>query len=160
MIYQQKNSIRLNCVSQDFLFASQKSSIPFVAIFFKNFPKVFMDKETGLLWANLEMFPYKISKFGSSDYTLSEIEKVIEDYNFDIGEFRLPTYSEIRKAVKNRTFPFDEKNSGCINIKGASYWWCLYNNQKVSKDITDYGENNSYYTSAGYLLLCSQKHSM
>ena len=49
--------------------------------FFKNKPKVLMDKLTGILWANLDYFPYKnpkesISKF----YSTNEAVNLLKNY--------------------------------------------------------------------------------
>ena len=71
--------------------------------FFKNKPKVLMDKTTGLLWANLNYFPYSSN---GNYYSPSSIEKVINNFDFETEGFRVPTPYELWDMIYDKTFPF------------------------------------------------------
>ena len=72
--------------------------------FFKNKSKVLMDKTTGLLWANLNYFPY-IGSNGNY-YALSSVEGVINNFDFETEGFKVPTPYELWDMIYDKTFPF------------------------------------------------------
>ncbi|OON96376.1 MAG: hypothetical protein ATN32_06445 [Candidatus Epulonipiscium fishelsonii] len=77
--------------------------------FFKNKLRVSMDKSTGLLWANLNYFPYKSQNgYNLNGYNFTEAQNTVKEYYFDgIKGFRLPMSTEIEK-IMGETFPFRE----------------------------------------------------
>lgn len=89
--------------------------------FFKNKPKVLMDKETGLLWANLGYFPY--CKENNSCYNKEEANEIVNNLVLDgYNNWRIPTSNEIIKMINDKTFPFQEGEG--YNIKRSQYWFC------------------------------------
>lgn len=90
--------------------------------FFKNNTKILLDRNTGLLWANLEYFPYYNN---GSSYSYSDGCTRVENYKDDtIDTWRLPTYEEMKEMIQDKTFPF--QNGGNYRIKNLDYW--LYDN--------------------------------
>lgn len=98
--------------------------------FFENKSKVLMDKLTGILWANLDYFPYKnpkekISKF----YSTNEAVNLLKNYQIDnFFNWVIPNLKEIKKIVIDKSFPFCSGSAYCI--KNNYYWIC-----------NDYGKN-------------------
>lgn len=87
--------------------------------FFKNKEKVLLDKETGLLWANLEYFPYKAT---GDRYDLTTANKLVKEFNGDgIDTWRLPSYEELKEITLKKTFPFQY---GSARIKNLHPWFC------------------------------------
>lgn len=83
--------------------------------FFKNNTKILLDINTGLLWANLEYFPYNTNE---SWYNWDFAIQLIENYKDDtIDTWRVPTYEEMKEMVLNQTFPFQEESNN--RIKGV-----------------------------------------
>lgn len=90
--------------------------------FFKNNTKILLDRNTGLLWANLEYFPYYNN---GRSYSYSDGCTRVENYKDDtIDTWRLPTYEEMKEMIQDKTFPF--QNGGNYRIKNLDYW--LYDN--------------------------------
>lgn len=106
--------------------------------FFKNKPKVLMDKETGLLWANLDYFKYYVEggdsvnnrgKYNNNDAKYIVNTLSLDDYN----NWQIPTLEEFIKMIKDKTFPFKEGNN--YSIKKCEYWVCSdYNDSKIGLD--------------------------
>ena len=92
--------------------------------FFENKPKVLMDKNTGILWANLDYFPYKnpkekISKF----YSMNEAINLLKNYQIDnFFYWNIPSIKEIHDIVIDKSFPFCAGSAYCI--KNNFYWIC------------------------------------
>ena len=76
--------------------------------FFRNNQYILMDKDTGLLWANLYYFDYQGGTIGNFD----EVSR--------ITGWQLPPDYEMRTLVYDRTFPFCEGRS--YRIKDKDYW--------------------------------------
>ena len=51
--------------------------------FFKNKTKILLDRDTGLLWANLNYFPYD----QYNTHSTSGVNSFIEAYNFEFSDF-------------------------------------------------------------------------
>lgn len=74
--------------------------------FFKNKQHILMDKTTGILWANLDYFPYKQ---GSNDgyYSLDEAKSLLDNYSVDgIDDWQIPTLEVFKQMIYDKTFPF------------------------------------------------------
>ena len=76
--------------------------------FFRNNQYILMDKDTGLLWANLYYFDYQGGTIGNFDEVSG------------ITGWGLPTADEMKKLVSGVTFPFCEGRS--YRIKDKDYW--------------------------------------
>lgn len=90
---------------------------------FKDKPKVLFDRDTALLWADLNYFPYK--KDGNDIYSsLEEARKLVEARDIE-GYFgwRLPTFKEICFIVDDHSFPFMEGSTD--QIKHNQWWHAL-----------------------------------
>lgn len=122
--------------------------------YFKNKPKVLMDKSTGLLWANLDYFPYRKNNL-TSPYPLSDVNKVISGFNFDgITGFGMPDCYELWNMASAKDFPFS--NSCNARIKEIDYWAVDHNGIKCSKDLDDDGALSDISTSRDASILpCS-----
>lgn len=89
--------------------------------FFKNKPKILMDKLTGILWANLNYFPYN-KKYDSSSSKPFLNNYIIDDYS----KWEIPNIDELKYITIDKTFPFQENNN--IRIKNESKWMYCNNN--------------------------------
>lgn len=88
--------------------------------FFKNKPEVFFDRETGLLWANLDYFPYcpeDCSYYSNRDDALQAVKAFKGD---GYRNWRLPSQSELIKMIDDCTFPFYAGYSHCIKSSEAN----------------------------------------
>ena len=73
--------------------------------FFKNKTKVLMDRNTGLLWANLKYFKQDNGNVFCFDY--NDTITLINGYDFDgFSGFRVPEDYELRDAIYDKTMPF------------------------------------------------------
>ena len=123
--------------------------------FFKNKPKVLMDKLSGLLWANLDYFPYKKNENRDS-YDISELDSVINNYDFDgIKGFRVPTPRELWNMIRDKSFIFKSGNNW--RIKDNYYWAVNYNGNYRGKDLDHEGETNYINSSLQAVIPCSSK---
>lgn len=121
--------------------------------FFKNKTKVLMDRNTGLLWANLDYFPYGKSE-NNAEYSLSEVQTVISDYDFEeISGFRIPDCYEFWNMIEDKTFPFYTGN--CWKIKNKRYWAVTYNGNVRSKNTEFSGATNGLGGQDSFVLPCS-----
>lgn len=107
--------------------------------FFKNKQHILMDKTTGILWANLDYFPYAE---GSDNgwYKLDEAKTLVNNYSVDgINDWQIPTLEVFKHMFYDKTFPFTTDYS----IKGISCWfsnidnWSYYAIQINGNDITN-----------------------
>lgn len=115
--------------------------------FFKNKTKILMDRDTGLLWANLDYFPY------NKTYSSSEIDEVINNYNFDTTGFRLPSCFELWDMICDKSFPYQEGRDWYI--KGQRCWYSTYSGRIYNKCLDYSGANSGLYGDDAHLLPCS-----
>lgn len=121
--------------------------------FFKNKPKVLMDKNTGLLWANLNYFPY-CKEDGAYSCNFNECHELMNDLNLDkFRDWRVPTNYEFWDMIEDKTFPFQEGDSWCI--KNYSIWFVNYNSNIRGKYLYAQGANNDIGNYNSYLLPCN-----
>lgn len=89
--------------------------------FFKNKPKVLMDKFTGILWTNLDYFKYKKGENGA--YSTSGCEQIVKETKLDGYKiWELPTFEDFKYMIKDKTFPF--KKGEYYYIMDYRYWYC------------------------------------
>lgn len=117
--------------------------------FFKNKPHILMDKTTGILWANLDYFPYK--KENDAGYTLDEAKSLVNNYSINnINDWQIPTLEVFKNMIYDKTFPFQQGRNW--RIKEKDYWCCNINNW--SKNIIDL-DNWEAYSGTSWILPCS-----
>lgn len=113
--------------------------------FFKNKQHILMDKTTGILWANLDYFPY------NQRYELDEAKRLVNNYSVDgIDDWQIPTLEVFKHMIYDKTFPFQQGDYW--RIKNFEYWNCYINNSSRYIICLDHwGE----YTGTSYVLPCS-----
>ena len=125
--------------------------------FFKNKKTVLFDKNSGLLWANLNYFPYGV-KQGDGNYNCykwddidyqdwkEKIEEIIAAFDFEeVTGFRIPDAYELWNAISDKSIPFRESrnsNSSYYNLKKIDYWFVMYQNELNTKDTDNSGATN------------------
>lgn len=119
--------------------------------FFKNKPHILMDKTTGILWANLDYFPYKKEQENNAWYNIDEAKSLVNNYSIDgIDDWQIPTLEVFKQMVYDKTFPFQQGNNW--RIKKVFSWHCNINNWSNNKvDLDDW----NVYSSEAYILPCS-----
>lgn len=109
--------------------------------FFKNKPGVLMDRDTGILWPNLDYF--NTMKNENTFFTLEEANKNVEELEIEgYKGWKIPNKNQIIKMIDDKTFPFQQGWGHGIN--DYYYWFCFdeNNNRKI------YLDNYSMYDSA------------
>lgn len=104
--------------------------------FFKNKPKVLMDRETGLLWPNLDYFE-GIKEKSVYDPLEKEAEKILRELKIDgYNEWKIPSKNQIIKMVDDKSFPFQTEN---YYINNHRYLFCSdEDNNKRSISLETY----------------------
>lgn len=103
--------------------------------FFKNKQKVFMDRNTGILWANLDYYPYNV------EYSAGAIEEAIMKFaeNNDTGfkKWRLPEFDEFCCIMNDKEFPFmkctkiDVVRGGFMSQLGSIIYWFVFRRKEL-----------------------------
>lgn len=103
--------------------------------FFKNKQKVFMDRNTGILWANLDYYPYNV------EYSAGAIEEAIMKFaeNNDTGfkKWRLPEFDEFCCIMNDKEFPFmkctkiDVVRGGFMSKLGSIIYWFVFRRKEL-----------------------------
>lgn len=97
--------------------------------FFKNDPKILMDRDTGYLWANLDYFPYRKT---NGNYSLTEAIEVVKKFvTASSAKWSIPKFDDFREMIQDKTFPFHEGDRW--SIKGELFWHC---------DMSDYSNGD------------------
>lgn len=118
--------------------------------FLKNKQHILMDKTTGILWANLDYFPYR--KENDNNYTLNEAKTLVNNYNVDgIDDWQIPTFEVFKHMIYDKTFSFQQGDNW--RIKDACYWHCNIDNwSKNGISLDDWSMGSNWY---GFVLPCS-----
>lgn len=113
--------------------------------FIKNKPKILFDKNTGLIWANLNTFNYADKDGEGYQFYEVDVDDLIKSYSFGVDSFRVPTCYELWQAVADKTIPFHEDAYGVTlmgrvrmeswRLLAIQYWTCEYNGYKRKKDL-------------------------
>ncbi|MEH7334853.1 hypothetical protein V7161_19620 [Neobacillus drentensis] len=120
--------------------------------FFKNRPKVLMDRDTGLLWANLDYFSFFKGDNPDQKYVWNEginsfHKLVIDGYkNWD-----LPTELQFSKMYNDKSFPFITDR---YLIKGRQFWR-LKNSSTSSPSVGLFSDGIKFNSWDSYWLPCS-----
>lgn len=101
--------------------------------FFKNKPKVLMDKLTGILWANLDYYNCAKDESGKA-HSFNEDCSEVHNLNLDgYSGWEIPTYQQMYFLSVNKTFPF--KRGKNYEILNKVYW-----------RVQNIDSNNNYIT--------------
>lgn len=120
--------------------------------FFKNKPKILMDRDTGILWANLDYFKYE--KEDGNTYSLVEAERLIQGLSIDeYSGWRFPSAYELWDMIYDKSFPY--KTGDAWRIKGKFYWYIEYNNSIMGKDLDANGATSDICDRNAYILPCN-----
>ncbi|STB71352.1 hypothetical protein [Clostridium baratii] len=99
--------------------------------FFKNKPKVIMDKETGFLWPNLDYFEYKKENSG---YTCEEVKELIKNLSINgYRNWKIPNKEKVKNLMDDENVSFKKimgswGTCGWIKNNGALEIFEFYNN--------------------------------
>lgn len=125
---------------------------------FKDKPEVFMDRDTGLLWADLNYFPWGRNN-NANEYPSggSEACALLKEWN-DAGKlgkykgWRIPTIFELVDFVKKRDTPY----SGSSNyyILGYPYWFVMNQNSFTTKCLNDKSISGNMAGWSGRMIPC------
>ena len=117
--------------------------------FFKNKPKVLMDKYTGILWANLDYFDFFNEKSEAHTFTYKEATDIVDNLELDgYKNWTIPTVKQMIMMINDKTFPFQEGN--CHRIKNLDYWFAL-DGENYCIDLDNYNRGQANV----YLLPCN-----
>ncbi len=125
--------------------------------FSENNKKVLLDKNTGLIWANLDYFPWE--KSDGNSYALNEVDALINEMNEkgwdDWKNWRIPTAEELWKLIEDKTFPFCDG----LNWRIKNNWnWCVWHNDALArKDLDFYGATAEIDNGVCHILPCWQR---
>ena len=120
--------------------------------FFKNKQHILMDKTTGILWANLNYFPYKKEQENNTCYDIDEAKSLVNNYSVDgIDDWQIPTLEVFKQMIYDKTFPLKQGKNWRIKDM-CSCWHCNINDW--SKNIIDL-DNWKACSGIGWILPCS-----
>ncbi len=127
--------------------------------FFKNNNKIIFDRDTALVWANLDYFPYlrdgRHYYFPEDSY--DEVKNLITTTNSQnfggFSDWKIPNPYELWRMIEDKSFPFKQGNYW--NIKGYSAWCVDYNGGFAGKDLYSGGATSYIDNYAVYVLPCS-----
>lgn len=89
--------------------------------FFKNKPKILMDKLTGILWGCLNYFPYV--KNGGAHYSINEATSLLKNYTIDdFFNWVVPTEQNLTHIINSKTFPFNDNFNSKYDFRIGCYW--------------------------------------
>ena len=121
--------------------------------FFKNKPKIIFDRDTGLIWANLDYFNYgKRSGYNAGDLINSTNREGIDGFN----RWITPSGAELWKLVEDKTFPCCEGDNW--RIKNSNLWLVNYSNSSYADFINlDYESLTIEKRRSGCVIPCSNE---
>ena len=114
--------------------------------FFSNNDKILFDRNTALIWANLEHFPY--TKENGQSYSFitlySEVKDLLKQKNSErwggFGDWKIPTPYELWNMIEDKTFPFQTGTDWRIK---DFFNWCVDNGDLAGKDLYYAGATKS-----------------
>ncbi len=117
--------------------------------FFKNKPKVIMDRFTGILWANLDYFDFYNVNSESHTFTYDEAIEIVDKLELNsYKNWNIPTVKQLITMIDDKSFPFQEGN--CHRIKNLDYWFAT-EGDTYCLDLDNYNRNRANV----YLLPCN-----
>lgn len=117
--------------------------------FFKNKNKILLDRNTGLLWSNLNYFPYQ--KSNGNAYTYEEAKEIVKENKIINGydEWDFPTYESFKTMAIDRESPF--ANGSNYRIMEYCWWYALKDgNNMINTDSLE----SAYYPSSAKIIMC------
>lgn len=131
--------------------------------FFANNPKILMDRDTAITWANLEYFPWiknDNSPLYSCENDYSEVETLMSNINSEswggLNDWKIPTHFELWKMIEDKSFPFYIGSYWCI--KGWSGWCVDYNGNFKCKHLQASGATSKISDYSVWVLPCSHAY--
>ena len=129
--------------------------------FFANKPKVLMDRDTALIWADLNYFPYAKNNdldWYSDRKSYSEVKTLMTQINSEnwggFSDWEIPNTYELWKMIEDKSFPFQQGDNWAI--KGKWSYCVEYNGRFAGKDLGDSGATADISTSrVVFVLPCS-----
>lgn len=122
--------------------------------FIKNKPRILFDRNTGLIWANLNTFNYLDKDEGCYD-SYKYLDDIINNYSFGVDGFRVPTCYELWQAVADKKIPFHRDRDDYWTLLGNTYWACEYNGHIGSKNLNYDGATSNISGYSVALFPCS-----
>lgn len=120
--------------------------------FFKNKKHILMDKTTGILWANLNYFPYNKGKNYLGRYYYKETTDLINNYNTDgISDWQLPIFEVFRHMIYDKTFPFHSNINWRIKNEHGEFWML----DDCNCNVNDLSMGDNHFNGIGWILPCS-----
>lgn len=128
--------------------------------FFKNHPKIIFDRDTALIWANLQYFPY--GKNGNSEeYNAKEIRALLNTVNASgidgYRDWQIPTPFELSRIIEDKNCPYRapdfwkimKTTFWCVNANG-SYRGKLLEPSIVNHNVLDMNHGVYVYGNWNY----------
>lgn len=118
--------------------------------FFKNKTKILLDRNSGLIWNNLQYFTY--CKPDGSGYSEQEVEKKVSEIGSIDGydNWKRPTYEQFLFMCESKKMPFHE--GGGNKIKGQEWWFAKKDNDNM---VNTESKEHKYYDSSAFITLCN-----
>lgn len=122
--------------------------------FFKNVPEIILDRDTGLLWANLDYFPWCKQGDPEFGYSANDAKLVVNEFIVsNITDWKIATFDDFKMMIQDKTFPYQK--GGYYYIKGKKYWLCDttgYGGEGI--DLSNLSAAHPYYEQT-YVIPCS-----
>lgn len=95
--------------------------------FFKNKTKILMDRDTGLLWANLQYFDWCPNERNLDEldeyYDLQTVRNKVNSFDGNgYSNWVIPRFDDFMRMLQDKSFPF-QKGDG-YQILGKQYFYC------------------------------------
>ena len=116
--------------------------------FFENRRMFLFDRESGYIWTNLDYFPLKNLNYKDAKEEIKELEW------HGLGNWKLPTFNEMKLMIKDKSFPFQEGKYYLIKRK---YYWVYSNGRMDMESISK--SDSSFLTNIGYYIPCNTKYA-
>ncbi len=105
-------------------------------------PKVLFDRDTALLWADLNYFPY-------NNCDVNRINDHMVDYS---GQWQIPTPFELWKMIADKSFPF--QGGGNWRILNEYPWTVFHNGRYHYRNLDGAGTTSSMNQGTGRVIPC------
>lgn len=120
--------------------------------FFKNKTKILLDRDTGLLWANLNYFDWCPDKNNPDiTYDLQTARNKVNSFDGNgYLNWVIPRFDDFKMMIRDKTFPFQEGANYCI--QNRNYFYCdMTGYRDDGIDLNDLSIESGVY----YVIPCS-----